>query len=146
MATFSRQATVDWNGDVMHGAGIVTAGTAAFTLPVTYPHVGGEASGDTTPEEMLAASHASCFAIGLRSVIGQRGGRAKRVSVTTTITAEKRFAGIRIRSSHLRAIVDGLEGIEHSKLREIAQATEEGCTISIAIRESVAITSEIAAS
>jgi lipoyl-dependent peroxiredoxin len=145
MARFSRHATVDWNGDVMHGTGTVTAGTAAFTASVTFPRIGGEPPGNTTPEELLAASHATCYAIGLRSVIGQRGGAARRVRVKATIAADKGADGIRVRSSHLHAIVEGLEGIEHAKLQEIAQATEDGCTISVAIRDSVAISFEVTA-
>jgi osmotically inducible protein OsmC len=145
MATFSRHAVVDWNGDVMHGTGTVTAGTAAFTVPVTFPRIAGETPGNTTPEEMLAASHAICYAIGLRSVIAQRGGIARRVRVTATITAEKGPQGIRIQSSHLNGVVEGLEGIERMTLQEMAQAAEDGCTISIAIRGSVAISFDVAA-
>ena len=144
MATFSRYAVVDWNGDVLRGSGIVTAGTAAFAVPVTFPRVHGEAPGNTTPEELLAAAHASCYAIGLRSVIAQRGGKAGRVRVTATITAEKGAQGIRIQSSHLQGVVEALEGIDPGKLQEIAQAAEDGCTISIAIRGSVAISFDVA--
>jgi lipoyl-dependent peroxiredoxin len=145
MATFSRHAVLDWGGDVMHGSGTVAGGTAAFTIPASFPLVVGEPPGVTTPEELLAASHAVCFGIGLRSVIGRRGGKARRVTVQATITAEKGPHGIRIQSSHLHCVVDGLEGIEDARLQEIARATEEGCTISNAIRASVAITYEITA-
>lgn len=129
----------------MHGTGTVTAGTAAFTIPATWPRIVGEAAGQTTPEEMLAASHAICYGMGLRSVIAQRGGTARRVSVTATITADKGSNGIRILSSHLAGVVEGLEGIGPESLREVARATEDGCTISNAIRGSVAISSEVTA-
>jgi len=142
MATFSRHAVVDWNGDVIRGTGMVTAGTAAFTVPVSWPVVRGEAPGLTTPEELLAASHATCYAIALRSVIGQRGGKAQRVRVTATITAEKE-QGIRILSSHLNGVVEGLVGIEPMKLQEIAKDAEDRCTISNAIRNSVSISIEV---
>ena len=94
---------------------------------------------------MLSASHAICYAIGLRSVIAQRGGIARRVRVTATITAEKGPHGTRIQSSHLNGVVEGLEGIKRMRLQEIAQAAEDGCTISIAIRDSVAISFDVAA-
>ena len=81
MATFSRRAVLEWNGDVMDGAGDVSAGTRAFAVPVTFPSTAGETPGKTTPEELLAASHATCYGIGLRSLIGRRGGRARRVTV-----------------------------------------------------------------
>jgi lipoyl-dependent peroxiredoxin len=145
MATFSRHAVLEWNGDVMDGAGQVTAGTGAFAVPATFPSIAGEAAGKTTPEELLAASHATCYGIGLRSLIGRRGGRARRVTVTATITAEKDSRGIRIQASHLRGEVESLEGIDRERLQAIAQETRERCTISIALEGAVAITYDVVA-
>lgn len=145
MATFSRSAVLHWAGEVARGAGTVTAGTEAFEVPASFPRLVGEPEGVTTPEELLAASHAVCYGIGLRSVIARQGGRARRVSVQATITAEKGPNGIRILSSHLRGVVEGLEGIEATELHGIATVTEEGCTISNAIRGSVSITHEVTA-
>jgi osmotically inducible protein OsmC len=84
MATFSRSSDLEWNGDVTEGTGAVTAGTGAFAAAVIFPTTTGEPAGKTTPEELLAASHATCYGIGLRSLIGRRGGRARRVTVTAT--------------------------------------------------------------
>lgn len=142
---FSRSATLDWNGDVLGGAGAVTADSESFSVPVTFPRLKGEPAGATTPEELLAAAHATCFGIGLRSVIGQRGGSAERISVTATITAEKGAGAIRIQSSSLRGRVDGLNGIDAATLPEIARAAEAACTISALIRPSVTITLDISA-
>ena len=143
MASFSRSATLAWMGDVPRGSGAVVAGSEAFSVPVTFPRLKGEAAGSTTPEELLAASHAACFGIGLRSVIAQRGGIAARISVTATVTAEKGSGAIRIQSSRLRADVEGLVGLEDGSLHEIARAAEESCTISALIRPTVAISVEI---
>lgn len=145
MATFSRRAVLDWSGDVLHGSGAVAAGSEAFAVGATFPRLGGERAGRTTPEELLAASHATCFGIALRSVIAQRGGTAARVHVTATITAEKGARGIRIQSSHLAGAVEGLSGIAPEALPEIARAAEEGCTISAVLRGSVAIGVEVGA-
>jgi lipoyl-dependent peroxiredoxin len=108
-----------------------------------FPSIAGDPAGTTTPEELLAASHATCYGIGLRSLIARRGGRAQRVRVTATLTADKGPQGIRLQSSHLTAIVDGLEGIDKSQLQELARDTEERCTISVAIRGTVAVSSEV---
>lgn len=145
MATFSRHATLEWRGDVPRGTGAVRAGNAAFAVPATFPRVAGDPPGATTPEELLAASHAACFGIGLRSVLAARGGSAGRVHVTATVTAEKGAHGIRLQSSHLDATVEGLAGVAPDALPEIARAAEAGCTISAAIRGAVAITVEIRA-
>src|SRR5690606_19459315 len=140
MATFSRSAVLAWNGDITHGSGTAAAGSAAFEVPASFPMVAGDAPGVTTPEELLAASHAVCYGIGLRGLIARRGGKATRVTVRATITAEKGASGIRVLASHLQGVVEKLEGIEEAQLQEIAGETEEGCTISNAIRASVAIT------
>jgi lipoyl-dependent peroxiredoxin len=145
MAIFSRRAVLEWNGDVLDGAGQVTAGTGAFAVPATFPSTSGEGVGKTTPEELLAASHATCYGIGLRSLIGRRGGRARRVTVTATITAEKGSRGIRIESSHLRGEVESLEGIDHEQLQGLARETRERCTISIALEGTVAIAYDVVA-
>ena len=145
MAIFSRSATLDWNGDVLRGTGAVTASSEAFAVAATFPRLHGEPSGSTTPEELLAAAHAVCFGIGLRSTIAQRGGTAARVRVTATVTADKGGGAIRIRSSHLTGEVEGLAGVAPEALPDIARVAEEGCTISAAIRGAVAISVDVRA-
>ena len=143
MATFSRRAVLQWDGDIPDGSGFVVAGSHAFTVGAIFPSIAGDPPDKTTPEELLAASHATCYGTGLRSMIARRGGRARRVSVTATVTAEKGPQGIRLQSSHLTGIVDGMEGIDESMLQDLARETEERCTISIAIRGAVAVSSEV---
>jgi lipoyl-dependent peroxiredoxin len=143
MATFSRRAVLEWDGDIPGGSGLVAAGSDAFTVGAIFPSIAGDPPGKTTPEELLAASHATCYGIGLRSLIARRGGRARRVTVTATVTAEKGAQGIRLQSSHLIAAVHGLEGIDEATLQDLARETEERCTISLAIRAAVAVSSEV---
>lgn len=142
VATFARHADVEWNGTLMEGSGKAKAGTAAFDLPVTFPSRIGEGDGKTTPEEMLAASHAVCYAMGLAATLGREGGKAKRLRVTATVTADKGDAGIKVVSSHLKATAEGLEGIDRSKFEQVAKTAEQRCPISNAIRGSVNITVE----
>ena len=142
MASFSRRATLDWHGDVAGGEGSVTAGSGAFAAGATFPRLRGEPAGSTTPEELLAGAHATCFGIGLRSMIAQRGGTAGRVRVTATIEAEKGGGSIRVLASRLEGEVEGLHGVDADLLPEVARAAEAGCTISAASRGSGAITVE----
>jgi osmotically inducible protein OsmC len=79
----------------MHGSGDVVAAKGALTVPVRFPGTLGKPPGKTTPEELLAASHATCFGIGLRSVIGRRSGNASRVVVSVTVAPKKDSTGIR---------------------------------------------------
>jgi len=141
MATFARHADVEWTGGLMDGQGTAAAGTGAFTLPVTFPsRIADKGDGKTTPEELMAASHAVCYAMVLTNTIGKQGGKASRVRVTATVTADKSDAGIKIVSSHLKAVVQGLQGIEAGALQDLATGAEKGCPISNALRGSVAIT------
>jgi lipoyl-dependent peroxiredoxin len=142
VATFARHVDVQWDGTLMEGSGQAKAGTGAFSVPVTFPSRIGEGDGKTTPEEMLAASHAVCYAMGLAATIGRQGGKARRLRVTATVTADKGEAGIKIASSHLKATVEGLEGLDKARLDEVAQQAEQRCPISNAIRGSVNITVE----
>ncbi len=140
MATFARHVDVEWNGTLMEGNGTAKAGTGAFSLPVTFPsRINERGDGKTTPEELLAGAHAICYAMVLTNTIGKQGGKAKRVRVTATVTADKSDAGIKVVSSNLKAVVEGLEGIDKSGLSELAKNAEKGCPISNAIRGTVSI-------
>jgi osmotically inducible protein OsmC len=141
MAEFSRHADVQWTGGLLDGNGTAAAGTGAFSVPVTFPsRIAEKGDGKTTPEELLAASHAVCYAMVLTNTIGKQGGKANRISVTATVTADKSDAGIKVVSSKLSATVEGLQGLEPSGLQELATNAEKGCPISNALRGSVAIT------
>ncbi len=146
MATFARHVAVDWTGTLLEGSGTATAGTGSFSVPVTFPsRINEKGDGKTTPEELLAASHAICYAMVLTNTIGKQGGKAAKVSVTATVTADKSDAGIKVVTSHLKAAVQGLEGIDASKLQDLATGAEKGCPISNALRGTVAITVEATA-
>ena len=141
MATFARHVDVDWTGGLMDGSGTAKAGTGAFTLPVTFPEPDrrGRWQDDARGAAWPARTRV-CYAMVLTNTIGKQGGKAKKVRVTCTVTADKSDAGIKVVSSQLKAVVEGLEGIEKSKLQELATGAEKGCPISNAIRGSVNIT------
>ena len=141
MATFARHVDVDWSGGLLDGSGVAKAGSGAFSVPVTFPsRIAEKGDGKTTPEELMAASHAVCYAMVLTNTISKKGGKLTSLRVTATVTADKSDAGINITSSHLDAQVQGLQGIELSGLQALATDAEKGCPISNAIRGSVAVT------
>lgn len=139
MATFSRTVTVDWSGPIMEGKGVAKAGTGAFTLPVTFPSRIGEPAGHTSPEELMAASHAACYAMALNATLGRKQGSASRTLITATVTADKSDAGIKLISSKLKVTAEGLQGIEKSQFAEVAREAESKCPISNAIRGNLQI-------
>lgn len=143
MASFSRSVTVDWSGSIMEGKGIAKAATGAFSLPVTFPSRIGEPAGTTSPEELMAASHASCFAMALNGTVGRKGGSASRTLVTATVTADKGDAGITLTSSKLHVVAEGVQGMDAAAFKDAAKEAEGKCPISNALRGSLAIELEV---
>ena len=143
MATFERHVDVEWAGSVMEGGGTAKAGTGAFSLPVTFPSRIGEAGGKTSPEELMAAAHAACYAMALNGTIGRTEGvSVDRTTVRATITADKGDAGIKIQSSKLEVTAYGLKGADAAKFNEIAKTAEGRCPVSNAYRGTMQITVE----
>ena len=143
MATFSRHADVDWKGSVMEGKGDVKAGTGAFSLPVTFPNRIGDANGKTSPEELMAAAHAACYAMALNGTLGRTEGvSVDRTLVRATITADKGEAGIKIMSSKLEVTAYGLKGADAARFTEIAKTAEGRCPVSNAYRGTMQIAVE----
>jgi osmotically inducible protein OsmC len=138
--TFSRHAEVDWSGPIMEGKGEAKAGTGAFSLPVAFPARIGEPGGKTSPEELMAAAHAACFAMALNATLGRKGASADRTVVTATVTANKGDAGIKIESSALKVVAHGLKGISAAEFPDVAKQAEGGCPVSNAYRGSLTIT------
>jgi osmotically inducible protein OsmC len=136
---FSRSVTVDWAGPIMEGKGEAKAGSGAFTLPVSFPSRIGEPAGKTSPEELVAAAHASCYAMALNATVGRKGGSIAKTTVTATVIADKGDSGIKLTTSKLKVVAEGLQGIEKSQFAEVAKAAEGGCPISNALRGSLTI-------
>ncbi len=139
MATFSRNVTVNWEGSIMEGKGTAKAGSGAFTLPVTFPARIGEPAGMTSPEELIAAAHATCFAMALNATVGRKGGSIAKTAVTATVSADKGDAGIKITTSKLSVTAHGLKGIPKEQFAEVAREAEGKCPVSNALRGSLTI-------
>ena len=139
MAVFSRNVTVNWEGSVLEGKGTAKAGSGAFSLPVSFPRRIGDAEGVTSPEELMAAAHAACYAMALNATIGRKGGSAAKTDVTATVTADKGDAGITITTSKLTVVAHGLTGISKEEFPKVAAEAEGKCPVSNAYRGSMKI-------
>jgi lipoyl-dependent peroxiredoxin len=142
MPNFERHVDVEWQGSVTDGKGEAKAGTGAFSLPVTFPSRIGEPAGMTSPEELMAAAHAACYAMALNGTLGRRGASAERTQVTARITAHKGDAGIEIVAAHLTVTAYGLKGIEADQFANVAKEAEGRCPVSNAYRKAMEITVE----
>jgi len=139
MAIFERHVEVDWQGTVMEGKGEARAGSGAFMLPVTFPSRIGEPAGKTSPEELMAAAHAACYAMALNATLGRKGASADRTVVTATVSADRGDAGIKIGSSKLTVTAHGLRGLPAAEFQAVAEEAEGKCPVSNAYRGSMQI-------
>ena len=141
MATFSRNVTVNWEGSLMDGKGEAKAGSGAFALPVSFQRRIGEAQGVTSPEELIAAAHASCFSMAFANDLSKKGFIPDRLAVTANVTLDQTDAGRRVVSSAL-TVSGRVPGIDAATFAEIAEASKNGCPISNAIKGNVALSVE----
>lgn len=136
---FARSATVNYSGTIMEGSGTAIAGTGAFSLPVSFPKRIGDPGGSTSPEELIAASHATCYAMVVTGALGRANASAKQVSVKCTITADKGDAGIKITNSKLELTAEGLTGMDAAAFEKMAREAEGKCPVSNLLRSGLAI-------
>ena len=133
-----RRALVTWEGDLLSGKGVVSAkSSGAFTeLPVTWAARTEGPEGRTSPEELLAAAHASCFAMALSAGLSRARTPAQRLEVDASVTFDKAGAGYRVTSSVLE-VRGTVKGIDPAAFDRAAQAAKEGCPISQALKGNV---------
>jgi osmotically inducible protein OsmC len=137
-----RTATVTWTGDLASGEGTVSAGSGVFAdLPVSWPARTGDASGPTSPEELLAAAHASCYAMALSGGLSRRGTPPRHMHVEAEVTFDKVGDAWSVISSHL-IVVGQVDDISDADFDAAAQAAKDGCPISRALNENVEIVVE----
>jgi lipoyl-dependent peroxiredoxin len=135
-----RRAEVAWSGDLATGSGSVSAVTSnAFAnLPVSWAARTEAPGGKTSPEELVAAAHASCFAMAFSADLARAGTPPESLEVSADVTFDKEEAGWRVVSSHLtvRGVVPG---IAEADFAAAAERAKDGCPISQALKGNVAL-------
>ena len=142
MPRIERNATVVWEGNVARGAGQISAGTGAFGgLPFSLPsRIGAGDEPKTSPEELLAAAHAGCFAMGLASELTKRGAPPQLLEVRCRVTMDEvEGKGHQIVHSTIDASARA-EGIDSAAFAEAAAVADEECPFSALIKASAAVT------
>lgn len=140
MASFERQATITWEGSARDGHGEVRAGGGAFALPMGLPsRVAAGPVGDSSPEELLAAAHAACYAMALAATLSHHGASVARLHISATVHADFGEAGLVIHTAHLRVLADGLVGLEPERFSQAARDAERRCPVSNALRGNLRI-------
>jgi osmotically inducible protein OsmC len=135
-----READIVWEGTTARGSGVVTAGSSgAFALPTTIASRAGDPEGKTSPEELLAAAHASCYVTSLGSELARAGTPPERLEVHCRITMDEvGDLGHRIVASAIsaRGIVPGSD---QSAFAQAAEAADLGCPFSALIKASATV-------
>ena len=133
MAAISRADAV-WTGDLIHGSGRVTPASGAFEeLPVSWASRTESQKGKTSPEELIAAAHASCFSMAFSNGLSKAGHKVEELNTT----AEVEFVpgpGITSVTLPVRGRVSGIDEAEFQKL---AGEAKEGCPVSKALHGNV---------
>ena len=135
-----RTATVTWNGTLAEGNGTVTAGSSElFTdLPVSWASRTEGVDGRTSPEELLAAAHASCFAMALSGQLVRAGTPPDHLHVSATVTFDRVDEQWSVTTSELD-VVGVVPGIDEAAFDTAAQGARDGCPISRALASNVEI-------
>jgi lipoyl-dependent peroxiredoxin len=130
-----RHAEVTWSGELFHGGGTIeSVGSGAFgPLRVTWASRTEQSDGMTSPEELIAAAHASCFSMALSNVLAKAGHEAESLSTRATVTFVP-GTGITTSVLDVRGVVPGLD---EEAFRQAAEEAKENCPVSQALKGNV---------
>ncbi len=140
-----RRAEVTWSGELATGSGTVSAvSSGAFSdLPVSWAARTESPEGQTSPEELVAAAHASCFSMAFSAGLARNGTPPDRLDVSADVTFDKLEAGWRVVSSAL-TVRGRVPGISAEEFAALADAAKDGCPISQALQGNVALSVDAA--
>jgi osmotically inducible protein OsmC len=133
-----KNARATWRGDLQTGEGTVESVGSGLLGPlaVSWAARTGEEVGKTSPEELIAAAHASCFSMALANILGKQGTAPESLSVSATVTF---VPGTGITKSALD-VVGTVPGIDEAAFREAAESAKENCPVSQALHGNVELT------
>jgi lipoyl-dependent peroxiredoxin len=137
MATAERRAEVVWEGDLSRGNGKFTVGSGAMgEQPVTWASRTERSDGKTSPEELIAAAHGSCFAMALSGALAEGGTPPERLEITAVCTFDVDNIKVSSVDLDIRGYVPDLdaEGFQNA-----VEQAEQGCPVSNALRGNVEI-------
>ena len=131
-------ATATWQGDLPTGNGTVSSASSTFwqDVPTTWRARTEEHGGQTSPEELLASAHASCFSMALSNQLAKAGYPPERIEVRADVTADKREEGWTVISSHL-TVRGHVPSADADAFQAAAEAAKDGCPISRALKGNV---------
>jgi lipoyl-dependent peroxiredoxin len=134
-----RRAEATWTGSLFEGNGSVSVGSNAFArLPINWAARAGPADEVTSPEELLAAAHASCFSMALSLVLAEAGTSPEQLTVSATCALEQRHDGFKVTSLDLE-VSGRVAGSNPHRFQEAVQRAAGLCPVSNALKGNVDI-------
>jgi osmotically inducible protein OsmC len=133
MAIADRSANTVWEGGLAKGNGTLSLKSGATDeLPVTWASRTERSDGKTSPEELVAAAHASCFSMALSHELGEAGHEPDRLDVTAVVTLDEVDGAPTVTTSKL-TVRGRVSGIDQEEFEKAAQGAGENCPISRAL-------------
>ena len=134
------RASAVWEGNLVEGHGRVSAATGVFTdLDLTWAARTNRPDPKTSPEELIAAAHAACYAMAFSNTLAEAGHAAERVSVTAVCHFTP-IEGGGFSVSKMEVDVHGrVPGVDAEAFQHLAEEGERGCPVSNALRGNVEI-------
>jgi osmotically inducible protein OsmC len=133
MPMAERTATSQWEGDLAHGNGVLNGASGALNdLAVTWASRTQLSDGKTSPEELIAAAHASCFSMALANELTQGGNPPERLDVSAKVTLDQRDGSPTVTTSEL-TVAGRVPGIDESAFEQAAESARANCPISRAL-------------
>ena len=138
MAEFERRADVVWEGSLADGGGRLSSDSGVLKdLPVSWSARVEEPT-ETSPEELVAAAHATCYAMALSHTLAQGGAPPERLAVSAVVSGDLGDAGLVLTTSEL-AVSAFVPGLDQAEFDRRAHDAERNCPISNALRGAVEI-------
>jgi lipoyl-dependent peroxiredoxin len=144
MMAIERRAHATWEGDLQEGSGrfdLESSGASSGQEVTFASRFDDEAGGKTSPEELIAAAHATCLSMALANGLAEQGHPPSRLDTDAVCTLDQTDAGFRITSMRL-SVHGRVEGIDEEVFRAAAEEAKAGCPVSNALGDDVEIALE----
>ena len=139
MPMAERRAECVWQGNLMQGNGRLTVGSGAFgPSTVSWPARTEKPDGKTSPEELIAAAQATCYAMALSHTLTQAGHTPEQLTVDATCALDQVGGGLKVTTVTIN-VSGKVAGLDASGFQQIAQQAKEGCPVSNALKGNVDI-------
>ena len=136
-----RKATTVWSGPLFTGSGTVTLESSGLgSYDVSWPARAEEANGKTSPEELIAAAHSSCYCMALSNVLAENDTPPEKLEASAVVTF---VPGTGITKSAL-TLVATIPGIDEEKFRELTEDAKANCPVSQALSVEITLDARLA--